>query len=85
LVARLGKQRVRLEIRRERHLEAHDIGWIICILFTALVALHRNEEVDRRRRGKSVGLTERDFMATGEILLVVELVVLADDDPAIVV
>jgi hypothetical protein len=72
------------KVRSQLHLEPHDVRGIIGIFLAAFIALHRQEKINRWRWGERVRLAQRDLVPAEKILVVVELVILADDHPAIV-
>ena len=72
-----------LEAGRQFHLESHYIRRIVFELFPAFIALHRQVEIKRRRRCELIGLTQWNLVATGNILTLMELAILADHSPEV--
>jgi hypothetical protein len=74
---------MRFEVWAEIHLVAHHFGRIVGVFLAALITTNGQGEVDGWRRRKRVGLSERNLVSAEKILLAVETVVFADDNPAI--
>jgi len=82
---RLCKQRVWFKVRRQLHLEPHHVRGIVGMFLAAFIALHRQEEINRRRWGECVRFAQWDLVPAEKILVIVEFAILADDNPAIII
>jgi len=67
----------------EIDLVAEDLGGTVIVLFAAIDATDSEWGVNGRVGSKGVGFAEQDAVSGEEILMAVKLVILADDDPAI--
>ena len=74
---------MRSEIRRQLHLKAHELIGNVRTFLATFIATNGKIRVQSRRRRKSVGLAEGNFVAAEQILLIVKFLVLADYYPAI--
>jgi len=55
------------------------------MFLAAFIALHRQEEINRRRWGECVRFAQWDLVPAEKILVIVEFAILADDNPAIII
>jgi len=74
---------MRLEAPGQFHFQPHQIRGPVGILFAALIAAHSQAIVDLGRSFEGIGLAQRNLVSTENVLVIMELVVLADYDPEV--
>ena len=71
------------ELLRRFLFVAEYLAWLVDLLFSAVVATHREALIDRRPRADRVGHAQRNAVPMEEILARVMKVILANHYPAI--
>ncbi|SRR6266852_2266307 len=74
---------MRFEGLRQFHFESYQIRRPVGILLTAEIAAYFQSIIDLRRSFEGIGLAQRNFVSAEDVLMIVELTVLTDDDPEV--